>query len=75
MYLEVVIRLLVAAVLGSLIGLERQRLDRGSGLRTHALVATASALIISSSSPPTVSPTCFRRGVSSSTHRVSLRKW
>ena len=46
MYLEVVIRLLVAAVLGSLIGLERERLDRGAGLRTHALVATASALII-----------------------------
>jgi putative Mg2+ transporter-C (MgtC) family protein len=46
MYLEVVIRLVVAAVLGSLIGLERERLDRGAGLRTHALVATASALII-----------------------------
>ena len=46
MYLEVIIRLVVAAVLGSLIGLERERLDRGAGLRTHALVATASALII-----------------------------
>jgi len=46
MYLEVIIRLVVAAILGSLIGLERERLDRGAGLRTHALVATASALII-----------------------------
>ena len=46
MYLEVILRLIVAAVLGSLIGLERERLDRGAGLRTHALVATASALII-----------------------------
>jgi putative Mg2+ transporter-C (MgtC) family protein len=45
-YLEVIVRLAVAAVLGSLIGLERERLDRGAGLRTHALVATASALII-----------------------------
>ncbi len=46
MYLEVIVRLVVAAVLGSLIGLERERLDRGAGLRTHALVATASALVI-----------------------------
>lgn len=44
--LDEIARLLVAAVLGSLIGLERERLDRGAGLRTHALVATASALVI-----------------------------
>ncbi|HKS69154.1 MAG TPA: MgtC/SapB family protein [Ktedonobacterales bacterium] len=43
---EEVIRLLVAALLGSAIGLERERLARGAGLRTHALVATASALVI-----------------------------
>jgi putative Mg2+ transporter-C (MgtC) family protein len=39
-------RLLVAALLGALIGLERERLDRGAGLRTHTLVATASALVM-----------------------------
>ena len=38
MYLEVIIRLVVAAVLGSLIGLERERLDRGAGLpQVHRL--------------------------------------
>src|SRR5699024_2156148 len=33
-------------VLGGLIGLERERLDRAAGFRTHALVAVASALIM-----------------------------
>lgn len=41
-----VARLLVAAILGALIGLERERLDRGAGLRTHTLVATAAALVM-----------------------------
>ena len=45
MIVQEVIRLLAAAALGSLIGFERERLDRGAGLRTHALVATASALL------------------------------
>lgn len=46
MWLEEILRLAVAALLGSVIGLERERRDRGAGLRTHALVATASALVI-----------------------------
>lgn len=40
------LRLGVAAALGALIGLERERLDRAAGLRTHALVALASALMM-----------------------------
>ena len=32
-----------AAVLGSLIGLDRQRLDKSAGLRTHMLVSVGSA--------------------------------
>jgi putative Mg2+ transporter-C (MgtC) family protein len=39
-----IIRLLVAAGLGAVIGFERERLDRGAGLRTHALVSVAAAL-------------------------------
>jgi putative Mg2+ transporter-C (MgtC) family protein len=39
-----ILRLLAAAGLGAAIGFERERLDRGAGLRTHALVSTASAL-------------------------------
>ena len=43
---DTVLRLGVAAVLGALIGLERERLERAAGLRTHALVSLASALIM-----------------------------
>lgn len=46
MILQEVIRLLVAAALGSLIGFERERLDRGAGLRTHAVVSTGAALVM-----------------------------
>jgi putative Mg2+ transporter-C (MgtC) family protein len=40
------LRLILAAVLGGVIGAERERLNRGAGLRTHALVSTASALVM-----------------------------
>ncbi len=43
---ELFARLGLAVVLGGLIGLERERLDRAAGLRTHALVSVASALIM-----------------------------
>lgn len=43
---SILLRLSAAAVLGALVGLERERLDRAAGLRTHALVAIASALIM-----------------------------
>jgi putative Mg2+ transporter-C (MgtC) family protein len=43
---EMLLRLLLAAVLGGVIGAEREQSYRGAGLRTHALVATASALAI-----------------------------
>lgn len=43
---DVVLRLGVAALLGAGIGLERERLERAAGLRTHALVAVSSALIM-----------------------------
>lgn len=41
---QLLIRLVLAAVLGSLVGLERQRLDWAAGLRTHMLVCVGSAL-------------------------------
>src|ERR1051326_1182407 len=44
--LEMVGRLLLAAVLGSTIGFERERLLWAAGLRTHMLVAVGSCLIM-----------------------------
>ena len=43
---ETLIRLLVAALAGSLVGLERERLQWSAGLRTHMLVSVGSCLII-----------------------------
>jgi len=43
---DLVLRLGMATILGGLIGLERERLDRAAGLRTHALVSVASALVM-----------------------------
>jgi putative Mg2+ transporter-C (MgtC) family protein len=43
---ETILRLAVAAVLGGLVGLERERLEWAAGMRTHALVSLGSALIM-----------------------------
>ena len=43
---DLLLRLATAAILGSMIGLERQRLDKAAGLRTHMLVSVGSALIM-----------------------------
>jgi len=42
---EQAIRLIVAVILGGIIGLERELHQRPAGLRTHILVCVASALI------------------------------
>jgi putative Mg2+ transporter-C (MgtC) family protein len=47
--LDLIIRLLLAAVLGGLIGLEREVHGRAAGLRTHILVCLGAALIMLSS--------------------------
>jgi putative Mg2+ transporter-C (MgtC) family protein len=44
--LEAALRLFLAAVLGGLIGIERERSMSPAGLRTHALVSVASALVM-----------------------------
>ena len=43
---EIIFRLIVSAIIGGVIGLEREYENRPAGLRTHMLVTTASALIM-----------------------------
>lgn len=43
---ETILRLLFAALAGSLIGVERERLQWAAGLRTHMLVCVGSCLVI-----------------------------
>ena len=46
MTLELILRIFVAAVLGGLIGLEREYREKSAGFRTHFLVALGSALFM-----------------------------
>jgi len=43
---QIIVRLLVAAFLGSLLGLEREMKGKSAGVRTHMLVALGAALFI-----------------------------
>jgi putative Mg2+ transporter-C (MgtC) family protein len=43
---QIILRLIVAALLGGAIGWDRERLERTAGLRTHLLVSVGAALII-----------------------------
>jgi putative Mg2+ transporter-C (MgtC) family protein len=43
---QIVLRLVMAAILGGLVGLERERLEWAAGMRTHALVSLGSALFM-----------------------------
>src|SRR5262245_2450148 len=41
---DLIVRLLVAAVLGAAVGIERESAAKGAGIRTHAIVALGAAL-------------------------------
>lgn len=44
--LRIAVRLIVATLLGALLGFQRERLGKPAGLRTHMLVALGSALFV-----------------------------
>ena len=43
---QLIVRLLVAATMGAILGLERERQGKPAGIRTHMLVCASSALIV-----------------------------
>lgn len=45
-YISMIIRLVLACVLGGIIGFEREHVHRPAGLRTHILVCVGSALVM-----------------------------
>jgi putative Mg2+ transporter-C (MgtC) family protein len=45
-FVDLIMRLAVATILGGAIGIERERRERAAGFRTHALVCVASALMM-----------------------------
>ncbi len=45
-YYEIILRLVLASIIGGLIGLEREAQNRPAGLRTHVLVTVGSALVM-----------------------------
>jgi putative Mg2+ transporter-C (MgtC) family protein len=47
--IRIVVRLLVAAILGGILGIERQYEHKAAGMRTHMLVAIGSALFVAPS--------------------------
>ena len=47
--LELLLRLAVAAVLGALIGIEREKRDKAAGIRTNLVVSVTSCLIMMTS--------------------------
>ncbi len=48
--LEIVLRLLLAAVLGAIVGFQRERAGKQAGLRTHILICVGAALFTVTSS-------------------------
>lgn len=43
---QLVLRLLLASLLGGILGLQRERQNKPAGIRTHMLVAASSALVV-----------------------------
>ncbi len=43
-HLDMMVRLLIAALLGALVGFERERMGKPAGIRTHGMVALGAAL-------------------------------
>jgi putative Mg2+ transporter-C (MgtC) family protein len=60
-FARAVIRLLVAALLGAVVGFERERAGKAAGLRTHMLVALGAALLMLAAAESGMTPSDLSR--------------
>jgi len=65
---EIILRLIVAAILGMILGYEREIRDKPAGLRTHAIVAVGACLftligLMIGETSPTIDPTRIAAGI------------
>ena len=65
---EFILRIFVAAILGGIVGLEREYRDKAAGFRTHFLVALGSALFM------ILSAYGFEHALVSSEHRLDVSR-
>lgn len=68
MTLEFILRIFVAAILGGVIGLEREYREKAAGFRTHFLVALGSALFM------IISAYGFEHALTSPEHRLDVSR-
>jgi putative Mg2+ transporter-C (MgtC) family protein len=60
-FARAVVRLLVAALLGAVVGFERERAGKAAGLRTHMLVALGAALLMLAAAESGMTPADLSR--------------
>jgi putative Mg2+ transporter-C (MgtC) family protein len=60
-FLAVSVRIVIAAFLGAILGLEREREGKAAGLRTHTLVSLGAAVFVLASTESGVTPTDMSR--------------
>lgn len=68
MTIDFILRILVAALLGGMVGLEREYRDKAAGFRTHFLVALGSALFM------IISAYGFSSALVSTEHRLDVSR-
>jgi len=62
---EMVLRLLLAAALGAIVGFQRERAGKPAGIRTHSLISLGAALfaVVSALAFPDADPTRIAAGI------------
>ncbi len=62
-FADIVVRLLAASAAGMILGINRERMDKPAGVRTHAVVSLGSAIITLLATLPPSDPTSASRAL------------